>query len=49
MRFYLGLATTFHDPAVALVGPDGTLLFAEAAERALQYKRAPNCEPDPRP
>ncbi|MDP4025318.1 carbamoyltransferase C-terminal domain-containing protein [Methylobacterium sp. NEAU 140] len=47
MRFYLGLATTFHDPALALVGPDGTLLFAEAAERILQYKRAPNCEPDP--
>ncbi len=46
MRFYLGLATTFHDPALALVGPDGTLLFAEAAERDLQYKRAPNCEPD---
>ncbi|WP_426314070.1 carbamoyltransferase [Methylobacterium fujisawaense] len=46
MRFYLGLATTFHDPALALVGPDGTLLFAEAAERVLQYKRAPNCEPD---
>ncbi|MDP4005297.1 carbamoyltransferase C-terminal domain-containing protein [Methylobacterium sp. NEAU K] len=46
MRFYLGLATTFHDPALALVGPDGSLLFAEAAERFLQYKRAPNCEPD---
>ena len=46
MRFYLGLATTFHDPALALVGPDGALLFAEAAERVLQYKRAPNCEPD---
>lgn len=47
MRYYLGLATTFHDPALALVGPDGTVLFAEAAERYLQYKRAPNCEPDP--
>ncbi|MCJ2124516.1 carbamoyltransferase [Methylobacterium sp. J-077] len=46
MRFYLGLATTFHDPALALVGPDGTVLFAEAAERFLQVKRAPNCEPD---
>ncbi len=46
MRFYLGLATTFHDPALALVGPDGTVLFAEATERFLQYKRAPNCEPD---
>ena len=47
MRTYLGLATTFHDPALALVGPDGAVLFAEAAERYLQYKRAPNCEPDP--
>ena len=47
MRVYLGLATTFHDPALALVGPDGAVLFAEAAERYLQYKRAPNCEPDP--
>ncbi|MEA1831437.1 carbamoyltransferase C-terminal domain-containing protein [Methylobacterium durans] len=47
MRYYLGLATTFHDPALALVGPDGDVLFAEAAERYLQYKRAPNCEPDP--
>ncbi|UMY17759.1 carbamoyltransferase [Methylobacterium organophilum] len=46
MRYYLGLATTFHDPALALVGPDGTVLFAEGAERFLQYKRAPNCEPD---
>ncbi|WP_018261716.1 carbamoyltransferase family protein [Methylobacterium sp. WSM2598] len=49
MRFYLGLATTFHDPALALVGPDGRILFAEATERYLQYKRAPNCEPDSAP
>ena len=49
MRYYLGLATTFHDPALALVGPDGTVLFAEATERYLQYKRAPNCEPDSAP
>ncbi|MDB5512678.1 MAG: Carbamoyltransferase [Enterovirga sp.] len=46
MRYYLGLATTFHDPALAILGPDGEVLFAEAAERPLQYKRAPNCEPD---
>jgi len=45
-RYYIGLATTFHDPALAIVGPDGTVRFAEAAERYLQYKRAPNCEPD---
>ena len=49
MRYYLGLATTFHDPALALVGPDGAVLFAEATERYRQYKRAPNCEPDSAP
>lgn len=45
-RYYIGLATTFHDPAIAIVGPDGDILFAEATERYLQYKRAVNCEPD---
>ena len=49
LRYYLGLATTFHDPALAIVGPDGRVLFAEATERYLQYKRAPNCEPDSAP
>ncbi len=46
MRYYIGLASTFHDPALAIVAPDGAVLFAEATERYLQYKRAPNCEPD---
>ena len=46
-RVYIGLATTFHDPALAIVGPDGDVRFAEATERFLQYKRAPNCEADP--
>lgn len=46
MSYTIGLATTFHDPAIAIVGPGGEVLFAEAAERYLQYKRAPNCEPD---
>lgn len=45
-RYYIGLATTFHDPALAIVGPKGDILFAEATERFLQYKRAVNCEPD---
>lgn len=44
--YYIGLATTFHDPALAIVGPDGEVLHAEAAERFLQNKRAFNCEPD---
>ena len=46
MSYTIGLATTFHDPAIAIVDPGGEVLFAEAAERYLQYKRAPNCEPD---
>jgi carbamoyltransferase len=44
--YYIGLATTFHDPALAIVGPDGDVLYAEATERHLQTKRAINCEPD---
>ena len=46
MTYTIGLATTFHDPAVAILDPQGRVLFAEASERHLQYKRAPNCEPD---
>ena len=30
---YLGLASSFHDPAVALVDSAGCVLFAEATER----------------
>jgi predicted NodU family carbamoyl transferase len=37
MRYTVGLATTFHDPAIAIVGPDGEVLFAEASERYLQF------------
>jgi carbamoyltransferase len=43
------LATTFHDSAVAVVDPTGDVLFAEATERHLQYKRAWNCPPDSTP
>ncbi|WP_439497959.1 carbamoyltransferase family protein [Bosea sp. (in: a-proteobacteria)] len=49
MTYTIGLATTFHDPAIAIIGPGGEVLFAEATERYLQYKRAPNCEPDSAP
>jgi carbamoyltransferase len=45
-RAYVGLAATLHDPALAIVAEDGRPLFAEATERALQYKRAFNCPPD---
>ena len=43
---YIGLSVTYHDPALALLGPDGDVLYAEATERCLQYKRALNAEPD---
>jgi carbamoyltransferase len=41
-RYYIGLANTPHDPAIAIVGPDGDVRFAEASERYLQSKRAWN-------
>jgi carbamoyltransferase len=43
---YIGLATSCHDPAVAILNQNGELLFAEATERFLQNKRAWNCAPD---
>jgi carbamoyltransferase len=45
-RFYIGLAATVHDSAIAIVGPSGELLFAEATERYVQRKKAYNCTPD---
>jgi carbamoyltransferase len=43
---YIGLACTFHDPAVAVVNSQGEIVFAEATERRLQSKRAYNVAPD---
>jgi len=43
---YVGLACTFHDPAMAVVNSSGQIVFAEATERHLQSKRAQNCPPD---
>jgi carbamoyltransferase len=45
-RNYLGLACTFHDPALAVVNSRGEVVFAEATERAYQTKRALHCPPD---
>ncbi len=45
-RFYIGLGVTYHDPAIAIVDESGEVLFAEAIERCLQYKRGLNCPPD---
>lgn len=43
---YIGLATTFHEPAIAILSEDGDILFAEGCERFLQDKLAIGCAPD---
>jgi carbamoyltransferase len=48
-QWYLGLSTTVHDPALALVDAEGTVRFAEATERFLQDKRAWGVTPDHAP
>jgi carbamoyltransferase len=45
-RYYIGLSAGFHDTAIAIVAPDGEVLFAEATERYLQDKRGFNSPPD---
>lgn len=45
-RYYLGLSTSGHDPAAALVDEAGRIVFAEATERFLQDKRAWGAAPD---
>jgi carbamoyltransferase len=44
--YYLGLSTSGHDPALALVDEAGQVHFAEATERFLQDKRAWGATPD---
>nr|AMB48445.1 carbamoyltransferase [Nostoc sp. CAVN2] len=44
--YYIGLANTCHDPAIAIVDSTGNVLFAEALERYLQNKRAWDVQPD---
>src|SRR5262249_21916899 len=34
-KFYIRLAATYHDPAIAIVDDTGRVLFAEACERHL--------------
>ncbi len=46
MPYYIGIANTCHDPAVAVVAPEGTLVFAEATERYFQKKKAWDLPPD---
>ena len=45
-RFYLGLSTSGHDPALAIVDEAGCIRFAEATERFIQDKRAWGAAPD---
>jgi len=45
-RWYLGLSTSGHDPALALVDASGRLRYAEATERFVQDKRAWGIAPD---
>lgn len=45
-RNYVGLACTFHDPALAIVNSRGEVVYAEAAERLYQIKRGLHCPPD---
>lgn len=45
-KYYIGLATTMHDPAIAIMDEQGDILFAEASERYYQNKRAIGCVPD---
>lgn len=39
-KYYIGLACTYHDPAIAIIDTEGKILFAEATERSIQSKRA---------
>jgi carbamoyltransferase len=45
-RNYIGLATSFHDSALAIVDSSGKVVFAESTERCLQTKRALCIAPD---
>ncbi|WP_300531969.1 carbamoyltransferase C-terminal domain-containing protein [Maricaulis sp.] len=46
MKWYVGLSNTGHDPALAIIDPDGRVAFAEATERFVQVKRAWGILPD---
>lgn len=45
-RNYIGIANSFHDSAIAIVDAQGEVVFAEATERYLQYKRTIGIAPD---
>lgn len=39
-KYYIGLSTSGHDPALSIVNDKGHVIFAEATERFVQQKRA---------
>lgn len=45
-KYFIGLSTSGHDPAFAIVNEKGKVIFAEASERFLQCKRAWGIAPD---
>lgn len=45
-NYYIGLSTSGHDPAFAIVDNQGRVLFAEATERFFRDKRAWGIHPD---
>lgn len=46
-QYFIGIASSFHDPSIAIVDEEGRVLFAESTERYLQNKRAIGCPADP--
>lgn len=44
--YHVGIGSSFHDPSIAIISPDGEVLFAEGSERHLQDKRAIGAIPD---
>lgn len=47
MTNYLGFSCSQHDPSIAVVNEEGEVIFAQANERALKYKRGWHAPPDP--
>lgn len=47
MTTYLGFSCSQHDPSIAVVDEAGEVLFAQANERGLKYKRGWHAAPDP--
>jgi carbamoyltransferase len=46
-KYYIGVATSFHDPSISILDESGSVVFAESTERYLQNKRAMGCPADP--